>query len=530
MIRLHPILPVVLLMVAIAAAQPDAPKPQAAAPGDSLAFVSLNVAKAWDHMALGAVREAPGRLQFAWALQSAIGVAPVSIERITAFWLPSSPDVPLILLTGRKPLDGRAIAKELRKPGAKAAHAKPPANVFAAPGAEFALILQIDARTVLLAPNTIDPAKLEGIAKGQPGSLAAAIAAAGNHTLTIGLNVPAFGKLPLAVGAPLLDAETAVLTADLGKESEGTAELRLQFKEESKAEKAAPILKEKLKSLADWAAAQKKRIEAKPPKCTGYPAPLLEWIAATLKGAVVKANGAAVVARSNLNTSRGVAALMMALPESAFAVNISDRAGENNVKQIVLAFHNYVDANGRCVSNSYDKDGKPLLSWRVHLLPYIEQGALYNLFKLDEPWDSEHNKPLSQTAIKVFQCPGHPAALPWETYFRGFIGPKDVKPEHRPWLLEGETKGPNFPANFPDGTSNTWLVVEAAESVPWAKPDDLVYDGKRPLPQLGGPRGSYIAGFADGSVQTFRRGQIDEQTLRYLISTADGMPINIPRK
>jgi prepilin-type processing-associated H-X9-DG protein len=95
--------------------------------------------------------------------------------------------------------------------------------------------------------------------------------------------------------------------------------------------------------------------------------------------------------------------------------------------------------------------------------------------------------------------------------------------------LEGETKGPGFPANFPDGTSNTWLVVEAAESVPWAKPDDLPYDGKLPLPKFGGPNGSFTVGFADGSVRTFRRGQLTEQTTRYLISVADGMPVNIPR-
>jgi len=102
----------------------------------------------------------------------------------------------------------------------------------------------------------------------------------------------------------------------------------------------------------------------------------------------------------------------------------------------------------------------------VHLLPYMEQSALYQRFKLDEPWDSPNNKPLSQLVIKAFTVPGRPAAKPWETYWRGFVGPKDVKPEHRPWLLEGQTKGPAFPAIFTDGTSNTILVAEAEESLP----------------------------------------------------------------
>src|SRR5439155_8430347 len=65
----------------------------------------------------------------------------------------------------------------------------------------------------------------------------------------------------------------------------------------------------------------------------------------------------------------------------------------NNLKQIALAFHNYLDVN-KAFPASTSKDGKPLLSWRVHILPYLEQDGLYKQFKLDEPWDSEHNKAL----------------------------------------------------------------------------------------------------------------------------------------
>ena len=53
-------------------------------------------------------------------------------------------------------------------------------------------------------------------------------------------------------------------------------------------------------------------------------------------------------------------------------------------------------------------------------------------------------------------------------------------------------------------------------------------DGVLPLPKFGGPNGSYVVGFADGSVRTFRRGQIDEKNMRYLISVADGNVVNIP--
>ena len=332
----------------------------------------------------------------------------------------------------------------------------------------------------------------------------------------------------MPVGGPLLEAETAVLVADLGEDkADGKAELKLAFAEASKAAKAAPFLKTKLDELAGWAGAQEKRATEKGQECTGYPAPLLDWIAKTLKGAKVKSDGKLAIATIELKAEEGIGALMTAIPDAALAARGASVA-ENNMKQITLAIISYSDANGAMPSNSYDKDGKPLLSWRVHILPYIEQNAIYNKFKLDEPWDSENNKKWSQIVLKVFMVPGRPTPQLSETYFRGYIGPKDVKPEQRPWLVEGQTKGPNYPAAFPDGTSNTLLVVEAAEAVPWAKPDDLPYDGVLPLPKLGGPNGSYVVGFADGSVRTFRRGQIDEKNMRFLISIADGNVVNIP--
>ena len=111
--------------------------------------------------------------------------------------------------------------------------------------------------------------------------------------------------------------------------------------------------------------------------------------------------------------------------------------------------------------------------------------ALYNQFKLDQPWDSPHNKTLGQTVVRVFQVPGRPSKQPWETYLRTFAAPKNVKPEYRPWLIEGDSKGPSL-AQVPDGTSNTIMVAEAGEAVPWTKPDDLPYDGLMALPKLGG--------------------------------------------
>ena len=78
----------------------------------------------------------------------------------------------------------------------------------------------------------------------------------------------------------------------------------------------------------------------------------------------------------------------------------------NNEKQIALAMHNYHAANDHLPPAAIkDKAGKPLLSWRVAILPYLEQAALYNKFHLDEPWDSPHNKALIASMPAVYACP-----------------------------------------------------------------------------------------------------------------------------
>ena len=87
--------------------------------------------------------------------------------------------------------------------------------------------------------------------------------------------------------------------------------------------------------------------------------------------------------------------LGMQLPAVQAARSAAKRAtSTNNLKQLSLAMHNYANVHRYFPRQAiYSKDGKPLLSWRVALLPYLEQMPLYNKFKLDEPWDSPHNRP-----------------------------------------------------------------------------------------------------------------------------------------
>jgi hypothetical protein len=157
--------------------------------------------------------------------------------------------------------------------------------------------------------------------------------------------------------------------------------------------------------------------------------------------------------------------------------------------------HNYHDANGRLPpAVVYGKDRKPLYSWRVLLLPYIEQEALYQQFKLDEPWDSPHNIGLLSQMPQVygpFKVGGR--TEPGHTYYQVFVGPGTA-------FEEGKVV--HLPEDFPDGTSNTILVVEAGRAVPWTKPEDLPYSPDGPLPPLGGiSKGGFRVSLGDASAR-----------------------------
>ena len=141
---------------------------------------------------------------------------------------------------------------------------------------------------------------------------------------------------------------------------------------------------------------------------------------------------------------------------------------------------NYQDAHGRLPPAVVEsKDGKPLLSWRVLILPYLDEDKLYKQFKLDEAWDGPHNKSLLSAMPKVFAAP-HVDGMTWQpgtTFYQVLAGPGTA--------FDGP-KGMRLPDDFPDGTANTLLAVEAEDAVPWTEPADLLYDKKKPFPRLGG--------------------------------------------
>jgi Protein of unknown function (DUF1559) len=150
------------------------------------------------------------------------------------------------------------------------------------------------------------------------------------------------------------------------------------------------------------------------------------------------------------------------------------------LQQIGFALLNYQEAHGRLPPAVVQgKDGKPLLSWRVLILPYLGEDKLYRQFRLDEAWDGPHNKSLLSSMPKTF-APPRVVGRTWEpetTFYQVLTGPGTA--------FDG-AQGMRLPQDFPDGTANTLLVVEAAEAVPWTQPTDLPFDKNKPFPRLGG--------------------------------------------
>jgi hypothetical protein len=191
----------------------------------------------------------------------------------------------------------------------------------------------------------------------------------------------------------------------------------------------------------------------------------------------------------------------------------------NDLRQLALAMQNYHSTTHTFPSAGYGTQGPPEfqgLSWRVAVLPYVEEDNLYK-----EIYNGQFGRPGSNP--KEFW--NNPALLnrrppiygtlmkdPQATCYRVFVGNGAAFEKDR---ALGEE-------DFPKGTSTTILIVEAGEAVPWTKPDELLYDPDKPLPALGGHfRDGFYAAFADGTVKFIPK-TTDEKTIRGMIVRAGG--------
>ena len=209
----------------------------------------------------------------------------------------------------------------------------------------------------------------------------------------------------------------------------------------------------------------------------------------------------------------------LTLPAVQAAREAARRAqSSNNLKQIGLAMHNYASVMGRFPARAkFDKQGKPLLSWRVLILPYLGQAPLYSQFHLDEPWDSENNRKLIPLMPAIYQNPSVPAKPGMASYLA--VCGKGL-------AFEGD-QGRAI-ADFKNGMRNTILVVEGdpERAVTWTKPDNWEFNAQQPMAGLGhATRGRLQRLFGDGSVR-FIPGIMDANAFRAMLTIAGGEQFN----
>ncbi len=194
----------------------------------------------------------------------------------------------------------------------------------------------------------------------------------------------------------------------------------------------------------------------------------------------------------------------------------------NNIKQLGLATHNFHDVNnGFPARYTVDEDGEPLHSWRVLLLPYLEQAALYKQIRLDEPWDSEWNSQFHDQMPIVYARPG---GDPSEGCFYSCVA--DERAAFQPAKSANQLKGARF-ASVTDGSSNTLLFVERNEPVCWMDPtadltlEEFLENAADPQYFAGGSN----VGMCDGTVR-FVSETVDPDVLKAMV-TRDGGEVGV---
>lgn len=189
------------------------------------------------------------------------------------------------------------------------------------------------------------------------------------------------------------------------------------------------------------------------------------------------------------------------------------RLAKNNLHVIMEAVFTYFDSYSTMPNVEIKtKPGKTKLSWRVHVLPYLDQQKLYAEFKLDEPWDSATNKALIGKMPKVC-APVHAKVDPGMTFTRGFAGPGAPFEEGKKLKF----------LSFPDGSSNTIGLIEAGDAVVWTQPgNEIPFDKTKPLPKLGGDvDGDFHAALFNGLGIVIKR-DYDEAAMKGAITINGG--------
>lgn len=180
--------------------------------------------------------------------------------------------------------------------------------------------------------------------------------------------------------------------------------------------------------------------------------------------------------------------------------NIVQRTGTSDkLRGIFRAMELYANDNNGNFPPAYTKspDGKPLLSWRVLLLPYMEQDNLFRMFNQSEPWDSPTNKPLLAKMPKVYMSSSnYDVNAKFQTTFLAPVASETVFPP---------TGSVNRNA-VTDGMSGTIILLDVDDeaAVEWTRPKDLAVTKINPTLGMGNSHhGGVMALFGDGTAKVY---------------------------
>lgn len=518
-------------------------------PADAAGFVHVRLADLWKNDIFSGLRktwERAGEKALA-ALDQQFVPAPSSLDRATVFVLfdeqKKGPQV-FGVLAFSKPFVPVQVAQTYLPKAEKKVVAGKTVYVDEDKGIEVSFP---DNRHVLIGQE----GTLEGYFTRPPakdGPMAGALKLAATRPVVAAANIAA---LPIPPGAlkdipeeirPLLKAELLLVALDLG--DKGKLEVRASYKDAAAAGDAEKAVRALVTLGRTELARNKKELEdklydpnIKSPRPAGdLPEALGTVFALGTIGRIddlladpklIARNGKDLVFNANmpaemLAASSGFAAIAIGLllPAVQKVREAASRAtSQNNLKQISLAILNYEAAYGTLPADITDKNGKPILSWRVAILPFIEQDNIYKAMKMDEPWDSANNKEFSKSKIKTFMSPSSAILEDKDGYgvtsYKGAAGPDCVfEPGKKKLRI----------VDITDGTSNTISLLEAGDPIPWAKPGDFNFDPKKPLPKLDsvGKPGLCNVAMCDGSVRALNLKSVSEQTIKAALTKSGG--------
>lgn len=504
-------------------------------PRDAVGFATVRVSNVWDSPAGKQLRQEvlKDQLPMLEAFEKQLGLGVAEIERISLVALSPNFDANegYLIAKTTKPFDQTKVLSVL-VPGSVEKEIKGK-KIFVAPppqkpeekGPVPAVHFISDHILVAGDPPILEKFLDQPVKPDATGPLSEALKlAAGKRHLVVGVNPPPEAIKQAAAGAPpdtlkafgsLLEAKGGTITADLGADLQ--LEVNVAFPDEAKAGLAQGTLST-LIPLARPAVKQQLQGLGQPD--------LVKSLEKVLDSLVIEVKGKNVqlVMKTEGGVLPGLVSTLAATGMKLAAGAATAQVSLNNMRQLGLAMHNHNDAFQKLPDNIKDSDGKPLLSWRVQILPFIEEDALYKQFKFDEPWDSPHNMKLLDKMPKVFLMQERPSA-PATTFFQVLTTPPNVAYDPKTCAPFGGPQPLRIPQSFRDGVTNSLLIVEAGEAVPWTKPADVPYDPKGPLPKFGDPtKPTWLAVIGDASARAIKR-TVSEETLRSAICPADGKPL-----